>query len=155
MKNILIVILVPFMALANTINETQNECFENQINLDSNFENENDEHLLTYKFVDHTSTLTQVMGNSESKYKTSLLSKQIITNKIPRNLTTFSLAGMYDFEHVAAKPQKRLNSLLAANDPEFPKANTLHKDLKSVPAQKFIFNGFEYVAEGFGPRIKL
>lgn len=154
MKKTLLVFLVPFLALANNINLSQNEFFENEIQMEIYFENENTEHLLPYIFVDNTSVLNQTIKASHSEHKESLMSKHI-TPKLPQSLTTFSLAGMYDYENTAMRPQQRLNTLLAANDPEFPKANTLHKDLKSVPAQKFLFSGAEHIVEGFGPRIKL
>lgn len=154
MKKTLLVFLVPFLALANNFNLSQNEFSENNTQMEMNFENENNEHLLTYKFADNTSAIKHAIKATGSEDKVSLLSKQIAP-KLPKSLTTFSLAGMYDYDNAAMRPQQRLNSLLAANDPEFPKANTLHKDLKTVPAQKFLFRGAEHIVEGFGPRIKL
>ncbi len=155
MKKTLLVLLVPFMALANPINHSESEFFDDKIQKEMSFINKNNEHLLSYKFADNISALKQTIKATDNKQREYLNSKQVITKKLPQNLTTFSLAGMYDYDNVAIRPQQRLNTLLAANDPEFPKANTLHKDLKSVPAQKFLFSGAEHIVEGFGPRIKL
>jgi hypothetical protein len=158
MKKTLLVLLVPFMALANPITETQNELFASEISTEITYEFNNDEHLLPYKFKDNTTPFKLIMEKTIENievFQGVMQSNQTVTTALPKSLNTFSLTGMYDYENMAIKPLKRLNSLLAANDPEYPKVNTFLKNFNSVPDQKYQFSGDENIAVGFGPRISL
>lgn len=74
---------------------------------------------------------------------------------IPGHLNTFSLSSP-GFESGGIKaPQERLNRLLAMNDPEFPKENTLFKNLNAVRYSNSSLRGIENMQEWFGPKISL
>ena len=79
---------------------------------------------------------------------------EIVVNTLPQYLNTYSLVGLPQITMENRKPQERLNRLLASNDPQFPRENTLLDWLNPVRQQQNRFGGVENMPEGFGPRIK-
>ncbi|MFS4445647.1 hypothetical protein [Maribacter sp. 2307UL18-2] len=76
-------------------------------------------------------------------------------DNIPVHLTTFSLSSPALLNGATEAPQERLDRLLAMNDPEFPKENTLFKNLNAVRYSNSSLNGIETMQEWFGPKINL
>lgn len=73
----------------------------------------------------------------------------------PAYLTTFTLSSPTSKSGDTEAPQERLNRLLAMNDPEFPKENTLFKGLNAVRYSNSNLDRIANRQEWFGPKISL
>ncbi len=78
-----------------------------------------------------------------------------MTYILPKYLNTFSLVGLIPNANETKKPQQRLNSLLALNDPMFPKEDTLFDWLHPIRYEQYKFGRADNMPEGFGPRIRI
>lgn len=91
------------------------------------------------------------LSNDAPKAKDSMYS----TSTIPLYLTTISLSRLDVGNASDYGPQERLNRLLALNDPEFPKENTLFNNFSAIRHPELRLAGTERMQEWFGPKIIL
>lgn len=144
------------MVFGQPVEQLQNDLVVVQLRLKINLQSEIKGHLFDYGFEDQSATLLVTMGIPIEVNRTSYNSDYLAhKNRLPKHLNTFSLAGLYSYEDGSILPQKRLNSLLAMNDPEFPKENSLIQGLNPVRYQTYRFGGAEDMPQGFGPRIRI
>ncbi len=158
MKTILSLLLLPMLVFGQPQGQhhTAHFNFEFLMDLESIIKNEIDfmenpdgvlELFITVEiYVEELFIDTRRQGNFT--YETA-------TYALPKFLNTFSLVGLSPNETGYPDPQKRLNRLLALNNPMFPKENTLVDWLQPVRYQQNKLGGAENMPEGFGPRIRL
>ena len=159
MKNILSLLLLPIMVLAQPYGQHQNETFDIEFSMDFTMESilnqENDFLEIVDGAIELLVTVEVFVWEMEIDHVMPKFTYDgAMVNSLPKYLNTFSLTGLYPMAKEDQRPQEKLNRLLVMNDPMFPKENTLLSRLHPVRYQNNKFGGAENMPEGFGPRIK-
>lgn len=159
MKNIFFLLLIPIMVLGQPIEQLKNSFDSLDFEMDIAFhdELEKESNVPDIKKDDPSlSLITDIpVQYFEAIYQFTKMESIAIERPIPIYLSTFSMSGLYPEKNHAQQPQKRLNNLIALNDPEFPKENTLSQDLNPIRYKRNSFGGAENMPEGFGLKIRL
>ncbi len=154
MKKISILLFLPLLVFGQPTEQHQNDLayvdFKMEVNVQKELEGEPNSHELKDYSVAVLVNLKTPVTNSDR----FLVSKTTAERNIPKHLNTFSLSEQRQVKHQSLAPQERLDYLLAKNDLEFPKEDTLLKGLSPVRYKNSGFGGAENMPEGFGLKIR-
>jgi hypothetical protein len=161
MKTIFSLLLLPVMVFAQPLGQHQKERFNLEFSvafaMESILKNEMD--ILPKNIDDAMEIFITVEIYLEeliaSPMTLQFADYETVGKTPPQYLNTYSLVGLYPMVAENRGPQKRLAGLLALNDPQFPKEDTLFDWLRPVRYQQNKLGGAERMPEGFGPRIQL
>lgn len=151
MKTILSFLLIPILAIAQPMNQFENEYDDMAFSMEIN--------TTSIAFLNQDSNFTEPIEAPKDVFtfetNISQFTNYEVTDKNPPQfLSSFSFVGLSSHSSENTKPQERLNLLLASNDIRYPKENTLVNWLNPVRYTSKKLGGVENMVQGFGPLIK-
>ncbi len=155
MKKISILMFLPLLVFGQPTDHLQNDLAYVDFKMEVNVQIELEGELNSHKLKDHSIAVLANMKTPVTYDYKNVVLKTTAEINIPIHLNTFSLSGQRQVKHRSLAPQERLDYLLALNDLEFPKEDTLLKGLSPVRYKISGFGGAENMPEGFGLKIRL
>jgi hypothetical protein len=155
MKNFLVLLVLPLLVFGQPIQDPLNDFIPVALRVEINIQSEIEEQLNSNQFENHEMVLLVNLTIPVNNNQENLALLPMLERPLPKHLNTISLSGSYLEKHRSFKPQERLDHLLALNDTDYPKENTVLKGLSPVRYNSSGFEGLEKIPEGFGPKIRL
>lgn len=160
MKTIFSILLLPIMVFSQPLGQDQKAGLNTTFYMDLSMESvlQTDFDLLENLDVSIALcvTITIDTGYLEATHSMPyFIVNEVVENKPPQYLSSISIAGLHVTPQPKSVGQERLDLLLALNDPQFPKEDTLLDWLHPVRYLENSFGGAATISEGFGPRIKI
>lgn len=160
MKTIFSILLLPIMVFSQPLGQDQKAGLNTTFYMDLSMESvlQTDFDLLENLDVSIALcvTITIDTGYLEATHSMPyFIDNKVVENKPPQYLSSISIAGLHVTPQPKSVGQDRLDLLLALNDPQFPKEDTLLDWLHPVRYLENSFGGAATISEGFGPRIKI
>jgi len=155
MKKISLLLFLPLLVFGQPTEQLQNDLAYVDYEMEVSDQMELEGEMNNHEPKDHSvAVLTnlKIPVTYGAKY---LVPKTLAERNIPKHLNTFSLSEQRQVKHRSLAPQERLDYLLAMNDLEFPKEDTLLNGLSPVRYKISGFGGAENMPEGFGFKIRL
>lgn len=160
MKTIIPLLFLPFLLLGQAPPHYENKMYNIVFTMDVNMD---------YVLTDQMTEFENVNGSVEVSvtvqvYLEKFSSEQLFykftpwhskDKKFPQYVVTYSLAGLHPIDTESVKLNKRLDYLLAFNDPKYSKEDTLINWLHPVRYNQNKVSEVIVLPEGFGPSIRL